>query len=650
LKKKQRRETIGPQWLRWIMFTGGALCMGFAIAMAVLWINFDSIAAVRVWAEKYTMYIPLTTLLYATAVYVLGAVIGKLWLSGAIVGVAALILALIDYFKTAINGTPLSVADFGLATQLGDVAGIAGDLTPPVDFWKALIVLLICAALLFLFRKLTILKGRTRFLSASISLMVLIALFSPNCAETIGRTFDVDVYARMPAANNTATHGMTIALWRDCVLRPADKPEEYSEAYMEDVLQRIDALLAERGESQGEATQPNVIFILSEAFFDLNRLPDLQYGSDPLANFHALAEEGISGNFYSNYLGYGTGYIEMAMHYGVNNQDFGPSTNLCFMEDKVYEYLDSMVEQYTNSGDYRAEMLHAFDNSLYNRTVTYPMMGYSDLHFSADVQNLGFAWDEGVYGGYYLRDAYLFAGMLDRMEKINAEGKRAFLYGITMENHQPFDPGKFYYECQIDVESSVLSEENMAIVRVMLEGITRADQALGALTDALRESDEPTVVVFYGDHRPNLFMTDGETVYTKLDICPSNEMSEWTPEQVAELYSTDYLIWANDAALMQGKSGTKQDSSISAIGPQLLELTNQPVSRYWALQQLVSEAALADVDLYFADGESTITRNVEDAALTEAQRELLELRRAVVYDTYFGEQYITQEMNALTIS
>ena len=126
--------------------------------------------------------------------------------------------------------------------------------------------------------------------------------------------------------------------------------------------------------------------------------------------------------------------------------------------------------------------------------------------------------------------------------------------------------------------------------------------------------------------------------------------AKWTPEQVAELYSTDYLIWANDAALIQGKSGVKQDSSISAIGPQLMEATNQPVSRYWALQQLVSEAALADVDLYFADGESSITRNGKEAALTDAQRELLELRRAVVYDTYFGEQYITEEMNALTRS
>ena len=92
-------------------------------------------------------------------------------------------------------------------------------------------------------------------------------------------------------------------------------------------------------------------------------------------------------------------------------------------------------------------------------------------------------------------------------------------------------------------------------------------------------------------------------------------------------------------------AGTKKDSSIRAIGPQLLELTGQNVSRYWGLQQLVSEVALADVDLYFADGESAIFASAAEADLTAEERELLELRDAVVYDAFFGEQYITAAMN-----
>ena len=342
--------------------------------------------------------------------------------------------------------------------------------------------------------------------------------------------------------------------------------------------------------------------VLSESFYDLTRLPDLTYERDPLENFHALESESISGTFHSHYLGYGTGYLEMSMLQGITGLDFNPGTNICFLTDDSYSRLDAMPWALVNQG-YTAQMLHGYNDSLYNRTITYPRMGFSKLLFSQDVQQLGFDWKGGMYGGYYLMDSYLFEGVLHQMEEINAAGSPALLYAITMENHQPFDAEKFNYECQIGVESQTLNEENMAIVRVMLEGITRADQALGALTDALREVERPTIVVFFGDHRPNLFMTDGDTVYTKLGLCPSNDAAEWTPEQVNDLYSTDYLIWANDPALLKGQAGTRQESSITALAPQLLELLGTPVSRWWAMQNEVRQFSLTNTDLYFVDGQ-----------------------------------------------
>lgn len=137
------------------------------------------------------------------------------------------------------------------------------------------------------------------------------------------------------------------------------------------------------------------------------------------------------------------------MLYGLNGLDLPPGANLCFQDDAVYERFGSLAEQYTASGRYTAEMLHAFDDSLYNRTVTYPLMGFQDLYFSEDIRQMGIQREGGVYGGYYMRDGYLFQGMLERMEAIRRQGKRAFLYGISMENHQPFDPEKFNYACQI---------------------------------------------------------------------------------------------------------------------------------------------------------------------------------------------------------
>lgn len=648
MKKLLAIFDLCPKWLRHILLAFFSLCMGLAVSLMVLWLNFDSLGKVWEWIGKHPSYLLLTALIYGLLTYLLGVIIGRLWIAALIVSVLGMGLALVDYLKTVINGTPLSLADFGLVTQLGEVAGVAGDLTPPRDFFLGFAALLVCVAVLFILRRATRVSLRARIAGGILCLAMLVVLFIPAPAAVVGDLFGVDVYTRMSPAGNKQFYGMTLALWRDAVVQSVPEPENYSEEYMQEVLSRIDELLlAEEvpAPAVAEGVQPNVIMILSEAFFDLTKLPDLTFSSDPAENFHRLQQESISGDFYTHYLGYGTGYLEMAMQYGISNRDFGPGTNICFMEDEVYEYFRSLPDQYLKSGVYRAEMLHAYNDSLYNRTVTYPMLGYSSLLFSADVQQLPIEWDGSVYGGYYLCDSFFYKGVLNRMEGINAAGDRAFLYAITMENHQPFDADKFGYECQIDVESSTLSEEDMAIVRVMLEGMTRADQALGELTAALQESEEPTVVVFFGDHRPNLFMTDGETVYTKLGISPSSDTTEWTAETIGELYSTDYLIWANDAARDAGFTAQDTPSSITAIGGDLLSFTGTEVSRYWGLSRLIGNISLTDQDLFFVDGSGTPCFSADDAGLSAEAQELFELRNAVIYDAFYGKQYITQALN-----
>lgn len=650
MKKRFHSRKIGPAWLRWLFFLAGSMCMGAAIMAAVGWVSYGSLEMLWTWYLKFPIHPFLNALIYGLAVYVLGALLGRLWLSGAIVGLAACLLSLVDYFKSTINGMPLTLADFGLATQLGEVAGVAGDLRPPKNFWISLIALGICTLLLLLAGKLTVLEGKTRFLSFSLSLVLSVSFFSGINAEAVGRLFQVDINTPMEISTNHWNYGLALSLWRDYVLKPLSSPEGYSEAYMRQILSRIDALLAEEPSTNllledADAQNPNIIVVLSESFFDLDRLPGLTYERDPMENFHALTEEGISGIFHSHYLGYGTGYIDMALQYGITGLDFGPKINICFLEDDIYQRFDSLAEQYTNLGNYRAEMFHSYNSSLYNRTVTYPLLGYSGLFFEDELLAMDFDWEGSKYGGYYLNDRYLARGILSRMNAVNQTGQRAFFYAITMENHQPFKADKFHGVSQIGVESANLSAEELEIARIMVEGITRADQGLKELTDSLRQSPEPTIVVFYGDHRPNLVMPDGESIYTKLGLCPGSDMTAWSTAQINELFSTDYVIWANDAALLRGRAGSRRESSVTAIGPQLLELTGQPVSRYWALLGRIAEVCLTNTDTYFVDGTGAPSRSRAEAALPPQAQELLNLRSDVIYDAVYGEQYILKEMN-----
>jgi len=642
---KKWLQATGLACLRWVLFIVEALCVGLAAAVAVQWITGGTVPGVWDWGMKYPAHLLLTVLLYALAAAALGALTGRLWIAGTLVGLAGALLALVDYFKISINGSPLELADFGMIGQVKAVANVAGRLIPPSDFWLSLAALALCVLPLVLTRRLTALGPQIRFLTFSMCVLLAVVLFTPSSARAFGERFGLDFSMRQDPSVNHERYGLTLSLWRDGFIEDKPPAEGYGEEYMREVLAKVDELLLEDGGTAAPEKPPNIIFILSESFFDPTRLPKIEYERDPVENYHALEAEGVSGAFHSHYLGYGTGNIEISMLTGLCHTDLLSGTDMCSMYSGVYECFDSLAEQYTKEGGCQAEMLHAFTDELYNRTTNYPLLGFENLLFYNDVLALDVPWERRVRDGAYMQDSYFCQVLLDRMKAINAEGRRAVLYGITMENHQPYTTEKFRNECQVPLTADSLTPEEQDVFRSMLEGIIRADQALGELTAALRDISEPVVVVFFGDHRPNLTLPDGETAYTKLGLCPGTWTYNWTPEQLNDLYSTDYLIWANDAALLGERAGTRRDSSVTAIGPQLLELTGTPVSRYWGLLEKCAEVCLTQTSFYFVDGEGNPSVSLEESGLSPEARELLKLREDVIFDAIYGERYITEDMN-----
>ena len=622
-----------------------ALAVGCAATFSMEWIARGSGRVALGWCVASPAPFLLTAVFYGSGALFLGLVTGRLWIGALASGTVSVILALVSWFKSIINGTPLTVEDFGLIGQLDQVMGVAGDLTVPGSGWRA-IALLVGTVLVtaVVGHWLTMGSRRTRFTLATALLVLGLCFGVGPGAMLLGSAFSVNTQDRIQPAIAYRDYGLAVGLWRDACLLANREPEDYGPEYMDAVVARLDELLG--GASTAPASvRPNVIFILSESFYDMTSLPKLKLSADPMENYHRLSQEGISGRFFSSYLGYGTGYIEQSIFTGLTGKDLEPGTNICFRPDEEYSLLDSVATPFQKQG-YETELLHAYNDSLYNRTVTYPRLGFDRLLFSQDIQALDLNIQGSPYaGGYYLSDHVFVQALLNRMDAANAEGKPAFLFGISMENHQPFNPEKFGYKCQIDVSSDILDEDNLAITRVMLEGLTRADQALGELADALREREEPTVVVFFGDHRPNLFMTDGGTVYSHLGLCEGNNCADWTIEQVADLYSTNYLIWANDAALLKAPAGTVQDTGIAAIGPAVLDAADMPRTRYWAMQERMAQALLINTDLYCVTADGTPYWNTTEADLSDEDRELLELRGAVIYDIYHGKRYCTEKMN-----
>ena len=195
------------------------------------------------------------------------------------------------------------------------------------------------------------------------------------------------------------------------------------------------------------------------------------------------------------------------------------------------------------------------------------------------------------------------------------------------------------------VTAPKLKRSELEVLKVGIEGIVRADAALRELTDALRDYPVPTIVAFYGDHRPTLPMPNGRTVYAQLGLVPGGDTSLWTKEQLGDLYSSDYLIWANDAELLRGQAGTRKHTGVLGFAPMVLELTGQPLSRWWKLACLSANVQLVSREVYFVNGKGEAFFTQAEAGLSEEEEHLLSLRSAVLYDAIYGKRYITSAMN-----
>ena len=163
------------------------------------------------------------------------------------------------------------------------------------------------------------------------------------------------------------------------------------------------------------------------------------------------------------------------------------------------------------------------------------------------------------------------------------------------------------------------------MVNNYLSGVEDTSNRMLEMADAFRDSKEPVVLVFFGDHKP--WLGDSSTTYTALgiDLFANNE------ESFYNYYNTEYLIWANDAAKeVLGKEFSGKGPAISPCylmnllfeqcgweGPSYLKMSNE----------IKAELPVVTTnDRYLVDGALVPT-----SSLTEEQKAMLEKMRRVQF-------------------
>lgn len=581
-------------------------------ATQVVWL--ESLWAPLPWMATHGKAVGLFWLLFSSLSFTLYGLFRRLF-PACLPEVAVFMgVAVTSRYKMNINGTPLQLSDFTFVGDLGEVTGYAASqLIPSVSMVLGVAVAAVLTETLR--RKETWRPSRRAGLAISAAGLVLLvmALLPVGPLQKAALALDGDSPDQAVRNQRTGVVLGIYAAWsqRAQAIQAGEDPQaiQLAEAF------RADALSPGAPAPEGS---PDIVFITSESFFDVTRLPGLTFAQDPLPNFHRLAEDATNGRCLSNNYGGGTGNVEMELFTGLTASRLREGDTLTALEEGTYAQLPTTVRQLKQAG-YATEFVHAHTNELYNRVTTHPAIGFDTVDFLEDFLTQGEAC------GPYLYDLSFAQELIARYDTRDPT-RPLFLYGLSMENHQPYNPEKYGVSSGFPAQSDLLSQEDLAILDSLVVGLHHADQALGILTDYFSQVERPVMLVFVGDHLPAVNLSDGVSLYTHLGISPSEEAADWDPTSLIARLSTDYLIWTN----YETQPAPDRLESCTFLGLHVLQRAGIPLNQYftWLDQEVASRMLLRRGTLFVDEnGHGSYTVPPEDQAMldlyTAVERNLL---------------------------
>ena len=448
----------------------------------------------------------------------------KAFIATGILGFFSLLVAYINYVKVLSNGDHFFPRDIGMVSNTPYLLSfISADL--PGWYFLAVFTILLWTLFLWYTKAQLRLSWKFRLPSALlIALAVIFTFSSPTRTEEALGRFEMGLFSAHFQLTNYMQNGFVGAFSINIIAMNVERPADYSE-------ENIIALLDDFTHTQANEPYFDVILVLSESFFDV-RMLDVSFSENPLPNFDRLIEtEGtVSGLTYVNALFGGTIRPEFEILSGLST-DFLPGGSIPY--ELLRRPMPTFVSHYRDFG-YHTAAIHPFRSRFYNRDVAYPMLGFNEF---LGYEHLAerFQLD---YVGAFVSDESLIEPTTYFLDNTDDP---LFLFIITMQGHQPFDPLS-PDELHIEVTSDSLSPDTLETVTSFARDAHDADRFLGFLADTIDARERPTVLLFFGDHLPNLGANHVAFVESGL---LANAEAAHTPEGRHMLFSTPFLIYAN---------------------------------------------------------------------------------------------------------
>lgn len=465
---------------------------------------------------------PFLTLLSAailTAFYALALLVPKrnfVWLCITVVIVG---LAVTNSILLCFRITPLAATDIALLTSVFEIMGIY--LTVWQIILLVLLVLVVIAGLIYLGirMKKQVYHPLLAVCNTVISILAVVLMIHIGDARGWLQT----EFANLPDAY--ADNGFVYCFTRSLFDRGISKPDTYDEDTVDNILEDM-----KKQKTNEVEEKPNIIFIQLESFMDLKRMQGVTYSEEPTPVYSSLRKTCPGGFLKVPSVGAGTANTEFEILTGMTLDYFGAGEYpyKTVLQDETCE---SMAYNLRELG-YRTGVLHNNTGSFYSRNKVFANLGFDYFVSSEYMENLSY----NPIG--WAKDKVL-TGQIQHILKATSEPD--LIYTITVQDHGKY-PTELLENPHIKVSGfAPEDEERQNAFTYYVNQCHETDAFLGSLIATLNAFEEPVVLVLYGDHLPNLDITEEE-------LASGN------------LFQTEYVIWSNKKMLEDYELSKKNEN------------------------------------------------------------------------------------------
>ena len=385
----------------------------------------------------------------------------------------------------------------------------------------------------------------------------------------------------------------TVALRYSSVEKPAD----YSHDKVLELMEQYPAL-----EGDPDRQPTNLIVIMNESFADFTVFDDFEASEDPTPFLHSLEENTVKGWMYAPVTGGGTATVEFEYLTGFSSL-FQPPHTVAY-QLYVEEGMPSLAAVAGSQG-YETTAFHPYKSSGWNRVLAYDYLDFDRQMYEEDVA-------DPYYIRHYVSDRSDYE-MIFRTTR--EQTGNTFFFNVTMQNHSGYAQGWNNLESTIDLPDRLVRTDGSA--RQYFALALESDDALRELIGYYSQQEEPTMVVFFGDHQPPLTNSFYEELYGK-------KLSERTTEEVLRQYAVPFFIWTNYDIQEE------QDVVISPnyLGVLTARLAGLPMTGFMNFLSQLYEELPAVTPVGFVTGDGQYLARSE---LNEEQRRLLDIYETLNY-------------------